>query len=134
MQFIYLFLWHLKINKFNNMAYFYALVCIYILQEPVKRILGLTETCLIERDPQTYSIVTLRPLSSVSIVIFFKVLLLIDIFFLTYEKQICTWVPANIKHGLKIIENNLQARKTCDFVYYGKKITILADEDIVCCR
>ncbi|XP_054717127.1 dnaJ homolog subfamily C member 13-like [Uloborus diversus] len=33
--------------------------------EPVKRILGLTETCLIERDPQTYSIVTLRPLSTI---------------------------------------------------------------------
>ncbi|GIY06445.1 dnaJ homolog subfamily C member 13 [Caerostris darwini] len=33
--------------------------------EPVKRILGLTETCLIERDPQTYSIVTIRPLNSI---------------------------------------------------------------------
>ena len=45
----------------------------YILtfQDPVKRILGLTETCLIERDPQTYSIVTLRPLSSVSNTTFF---------------------------------------------------------------
>ncbi|XP_035216788.1 dnaJ homolog subfamily C member 13-like isoform X2 [Stegodyphus dumicola] len=33
--------------------------------EPVKRILGLTETCLIERDPQTYSIVTIRPLANI---------------------------------------------------------------------
>lgn len=37
--------------------------------DPVKRILGLTEACLIERDPQTYSIVTLRPLSSIYCII-----------------------------------------------------------------
>lgn len=30
-------------------------------QDPVKRILCLTETCLIERDIQTYSICTLQP-------------------------------------------------------------------------
>ncbi|XP_017781227.1 PREDICTED: dnaJ homolog subfamily C member 13 [Nicrophorus vespilloides] len=30
--------------------------------EPVKRTLCLSETCLLERDPQTYSVVTLRPL------------------------------------------------------------------------
>ncbi|XP_037954363.1 dnaJ homolog subfamily C member 13 isoform X2 [Teleopsis dalmanni] len=33
--------------------------------EPVKRILCLTETTLLERDPQTYSVCTLRPLSDV---------------------------------------------------------------------
>lgn len=33
--------------------------------EPVPRILALSETCLIERDPGTYSVVTLRPLGDV---------------------------------------------------------------------
>ncbi|EMP31569.1 DnaJ like protein subfamily C member 13 [Chelonia mydas] len=33
--------------------------------EPVKRILALTETCLVERDPATYNIVTLKPLGEV---------------------------------------------------------------------
>lgn len=33
--------------------------------EPVKRILALTETCLIERDPATYNIVTLKPLGEI---------------------------------------------------------------------
>ncbi|KAG1687435.1 DnaJ subfamily C member 13 [Nymphon striatum] len=33
--------------------------------EPVKRILALTESCLIERDPATYSIITLKPLSEI---------------------------------------------------------------------
>lgn len=34
-------------------------------QEPVKRTLCLSETCLLERDPQTYSVCTLRPLCDV---------------------------------------------------------------------
>ncbi|XP_018321035.1 dnaJ homolog subfamily C member 13 isoform X1 [Agrilus planipennis] len=33
--------------------------------EPVRRILCLSETCLLERDPQTYSICTLRPLGEI---------------------------------------------------------------------
>lgn len=33
--------------------------------DPVKRILCLTETTLLERDPQTYSVCTLRPLTDV---------------------------------------------------------------------
>ena len=33
--------------------------------DPVRRLLCLTETCLLERDPSTYSIVSLRPLSQV---------------------------------------------------------------------
>lgn len=33
--------------------------------EPQKRILCLSESCLLERDPQTYSICTLRPLSDI---------------------------------------------------------------------
>ncbi|CAL4130362.1 unnamed protein product, partial [Meganyctiphanes norvegica] len=33
--------------------------------DPVRRTLCLSETCLLERDPSTYSIVTLRPLSDV---------------------------------------------------------------------
>ncbi|GJQ87934.1 putative dnaJ homolog subfamily C member [Trypoxylus dichotomus] len=33
--------------------------------EPVKRTLCLSETCLLERDPQTYSICTLRPLGDI---------------------------------------------------------------------
>lgn len=33
--------------------------------DPVKRILCLTETTLLERDPQTYSVCTLRPLAEV---------------------------------------------------------------------
>uniref|UniRef100_A0A674K734 DnaJ homolog subfamily C member 13 n=1 Tax=Terrapene triunguis TaxID=2587831 RepID=A0A674K734_9SAUR len=33
--------------------------------EPVKRVLALTETCLVERDPATYNIVTLKPLGEV---------------------------------------------------------------------
>lgn len=33
--------------------------------EPIKRILGLTESCLVERDPATYTIITIKPLSEV---------------------------------------------------------------------
>ncbi|XP_013915445.1 PREDICTED: dnaJ homolog subfamily C member 13 [Thamnophis sirtalis] len=33
--------------------------------EPVKRILALTETCLVERDPASYNIATLKPLGEV---------------------------------------------------------------------
>lgn len=33
--------------------------------EKPRRHLCLTETCLLERDPQTYNVVTLRPLSDV---------------------------------------------------------------------
>lgn len=41
-------------------------VCCVFLQEPVKRILALTETCLVERDPASYNIVTLKPFGEVS--------------------------------------------------------------------
>ncbi|XP_064489524.1 dnaJ homolog subfamily C member 13-like [Ornithodoros turicata] len=34
-------------------------------KEPVKRILGLTECCLVERDASTYTIATLRPLADI---------------------------------------------------------------------
>jgi len=34
-------------------------------QEPQRRTLCLSETCLLERDPQTYSICTLRPLADI---------------------------------------------------------------------
>ncbi|KAB0803499.1 hypothetical protein PPYR_00469 [Photinus pyralis] len=34
-------------------------------REPVRRILCLSETCLLERDPQTYSVCTLRPLGEI---------------------------------------------------------------------
>lgn len=37
--------------------------------DPVRRILCLTETCLLERDPATYSIVSLHPLSTISALI-----------------------------------------------------------------
>lgn len=36
------------------------------LQEPVKRILALTETCLVERDPASYNIVTIKPFGEVN--------------------------------------------------------------------
>lgn len=35
--------------------------------EPVRRLLCLSESCLIERDPSTYSICTLKPLSEVGL-------------------------------------------------------------------
>jgi DnaJ family protein C protein 13 len=35
--------------------------------EPVRRLLCLTEVCLVERDPATYSICTLKPLGEVFI-------------------------------------------------------------------
>lgn len=38
----------------------------FCLKEPVKRVLALTETCLVERDPATYNIATLKPLGEVS--------------------------------------------------------------------
>jgi DnaJ family protein C protein 13 len=34
-------------------------------QEPVARLMGLSESCIIERDPGTYSVVTLRALCDV---------------------------------------------------------------------
>ncbi|XP_048827820.1 dnaJ homolog subfamily C member 13 isoform X4 [Brienomyrus brachyistius] len=34
-------------------------------KEPVKRILALTETCLVERDPASYNVVTLKPFEEV---------------------------------------------------------------------
>lgn len=41
-------------------------LCVAFPQEPVKRILALTETCLVERDPASYNIVTLKPFGEVS--------------------------------------------------------------------
>lgn len=35
--------------------------------EPARRLLCLSEVCLIERDPSTYSICTLKPLGEVNI-------------------------------------------------------------------
>ena len=35
------------------------------LQDPVQRIIALSENCIIERDPATYQIATLRPLCDV---------------------------------------------------------------------
>lgn len=35
--------------------------------DPVRRTLCLTETCLVERDPSTYNVVTCKPLCDVSI-------------------------------------------------------------------
>lgn len=43
----------------------YDLPLVTGLQEPVKRILALTETCLVERDPASYNIVTLKPFGEV---------------------------------------------------------------------
>lgn len=43
-------------------------MCQFCLKEPVKRVLALTETCLVERDPATYNIATLKPLGEVSVV------------------------------------------------------------------
>ena len=40
--------------------------CFLVFQEPVKRILALTETCLVERDPASYNIVTIKPFGEVS--------------------------------------------------------------------
>jgi len=37
--------------------------------EPQRRNLCLSETCLLERDPQTYSICTLRPLADIFAVV-----------------------------------------------------------------
>ncbi len=37
-------------------------------QEPVKRILALTETCLVERDPASYNIVTVKPFGEVRLI------------------------------------------------------------------
>lgn len=47
---------------FNNFLMFQ-----FCLKEPVKRVLALTETCLVERDPATYNIATLKPLGEVSL-------------------------------------------------------------------
>ena len=33
--------------------------------EPIKRILALTDTCLVERDPSTYSLITVKPLNEI---------------------------------------------------------------------
>ena len=38
----------------------------YILQEPVPRTLALSENCIVERDPDTYGVVTIRPLCEVN--------------------------------------------------------------------
>lgn len=38
----------------------------FCVQEPVKRILALTETCLVERDPASYNVVTIKPFGEVS--------------------------------------------------------------------
>lgn len=42
---------------------------IFLFQEPVKRILALTETCLVERDPASYNIVTVKPFGEVSVLL-----------------------------------------------------------------
>ena len=37
--------------------------------DPIRRTLCLTETCLVERDPATYSVVTCKPLCDVRIIL-----------------------------------------------------------------
>lgn len=41
-------------------------------EEPVRRLLCLTESCLLERDPATYTVVTLRPLADVCRLVRFR--------------------------------------------------------------
>lgn len=50
------------ISFVSIMPYLYAV----FPKEPVKRILALTETCLVERDPASYNIVTIKPFGEVS--------------------------------------------------------------------
>lgn len=40
-------------------------VACFFSQDPVQRLLALTETCIVERDPSTYAVVTLQPLCNV---------------------------------------------------------------------
>ncbi|KAI4900907.1 hypothetical protein NFI96_029726 [Prochilodus magdalenae] len=54
--------------------------------EPVKRILALTETCLVERDPASYNIVTLKPFGEVR-VCSFQLLLIRRVFALICDAE-----------------------------------------------
>ncbi|KAM3822189.1 dnaJ homolog subfamily C member 13 isoform 2-T4 [Vipera latastei] len=61
----------LRFGKYSNDEYITSLAEFVVQKisprhaEPVKRILALTETCLVERDPATYNIATLKPLGEV---------------------------------------------------------------------
>lgn len=53
-------------SDFDIFFQYFFNICRFCLKEPIKRILALTETCLVERDPATYNIATLKPLGEVS--------------------------------------------------------------------
>ncbi|XP_069504815.1 dnaJ homolog subfamily C member 13 isoform X2 [Ambystoma mexicanum] len=61
----------LRMGKYSNdesitsLAEFIVQKISHRHSEPVKRLLALTETCLLERDPATYNIATLKPLGEV---------------------------------------------------------------------
>ena len=55
-------------NQFNFLTMILKVIydVTFFLQDPVVRTLCLSETCMIERDPATYIIVSCHPLSDVS--------------------------------------------------------------------
>lgn len=60
------FNWYIIIRSVNFLLNRISMCCVDLFQEPVRRILALTETCLVERDPASYNIVTIKPFGEVS--------------------------------------------------------------------
>ena len=66
---------HFQANKFGKYSNDESITWLYEFNvqkisqrndyEPVKRILALTDTCLVERDPATYSLITVKPLNEI---------------------------------------------------------------------
>lgn len=57
---------HYIIQYIKCLLFIYVMISVlFPPQEPVKRILALTETCLVERDPASYNIVTIKPFGEV---------------------------------------------------------------------
>lgn len=60
------FNWYIIIRSVYFLLNRISMCCVDLFQEPVRRILALTETCLVERDPASYNIVTIKPFGEVS--------------------------------------------------------------------
>ena len=66
---------HFQQNKFGKYSNDESITSLYEFNvqkisqrndyEPIKRILALTDSCLIERDPSTYSLITVKPLNEI---------------------------------------------------------------------
>ena len=77
--------------------------------DPVRRTLCLTETCLVERDPATYSVVTCKPLCDVSFIHNHMLLLSADCATASanaHPPSYLQWLPCPGRHWAPVTASN----------------------------